>query len=409
MRVLAVLMLAVAFATLMYVVSLTFYDMTINYKIEPLPAMPTNPPPSISPKVNTTTIVTNKGKTAKTLKHTSTLPPLIPKQRIDVHAMSMQQKQNVTLPLVISGTPFNREADIFEIRLHELGDAVDYHIVVESMYTQYGLPKPLRFNLSKYTNFQDKIIYVVLTQQHNSTGCALGWAHESWVRSSIVHLGIPMLEDKIKRRILDSDVLIVTDVDEIPRSTVVHRLKTSLYPKNFTVVFQMRYSLYGFFWLNQHSSQVAYATTVSHAQKRRKTHKVIPNAGWHCGLCVPPKEYNMRLKDYLCGDGLRWGDFDWPLDTIHYLRSTGTWFGALPHSNNVKRVTENDTMRAPEYALNIKDHRFDYLLHPPHQFNVSYKPFMGYCNSKQVANMDKTHLRQTDLRMLNDLIKAWCK
>lgn len=75
MRLIALLMLAVAFATLMFVVSLTFFNMTVNYKIEPLPAMPTN-----VPKVNTTTIIINKAKSTQTLKYL----PLIPKKRDDV-------------------------------------------------------------------------------------------------------------------------------------------------------------------------------------------------------------------------------------------------------------------------------------------------------------------------------------
>ena len=71
MRLIALLMMAVAFATLMYVVSLTFFNMTVNYKIEPLPAMI-----SITPKLNTTTIVINKAKSTQTLKYS----PLIPKR-----------------------------------------------------------------------------------------------------------------------------------------------------------------------------------------------------------------------------------------------------------------------------------------------------------------------------------------
>ena len=74
MRLIAVLMLAVAFATLMYVISLTFYDVTINYKIEPLPSIPVKPPQ----QVDTSTLV-SKHDSPKTLKHARTLP-----QRVDM-------------------------------------------------------------------------------------------------------------------------------------------------------------------------------------------------------------------------------------------------------------------------------------------------------------------------------------
>ena len=63
MRVLAVLMLAVVFATLMYVISLTFFDVTINYKIESLPSIPVKPPQHVE----------TSSDSQKTLKHASTL------------------------------------------------------------------------------------------------------------------------------------------------------------------------------------------------------------------------------------------------------------------------------------------------------------------------------------------------
>ena len=96
----------------------------------------------------------------------------------------------------------------------------------------------------------------------------------------------------------------------------------------------MRWSFYGFYWLNPHHSQVSHAQTVAAYRKMRQAqanggkYKHDPdiresNAGWHCSWCFPTEEYLDKLRAALCGDGIRWGDYEWGLDALRYLRKHG--------------------------------------------------------------------------------------
>ena len=52
-------------------------------------------------------------------------------------------------PTVYDAFPFFNELDMLEIRLHELQDVADYHILVESPITHSNQSKPLYFEQNK--------------------------------------------------------------------------------------------------------------------------------------------------------------------------------------------------------------------------------------------------------------------
>lgn len=101
---------------------------------------------------------------------------------------------------------FFNELDVLEIRLHELDDVVDYFVLVESVETFKGKPKPLYFleNKARFAKFSDKIIHVVLNQRQRDVSA---WEREWYQRSQIAQ-GLKGCDPE--------DVVIVSDVDEIP-------------------------------------------------------------------------------------------------------------------------------------------------------------------------------------------------
>ena len=50
---------------------------------------------------------------------------------------------------------------ILDLRLNILDKYVDYFVIVESKYTHSGKKKNLNFDVNKFTNFKNKIIYKV--------------------------------------------------------------------------------------------------------------------------------------------------------------------------------------------------------------------------------------------------------
>ncbi len=113
---------------------------------------------------------------------------------------------------------FFNELEIINIRFEELYDVVDHFVIVESAFTHSGEPKPLFFadNRHHFSKFQDKIIYILVDRfpsfakdpQKNA------WQREYYQRNQI---------EKGLKGCSPNDIIIISDVDEIPRrSTIVN-------------------------------------------------------------------------------------------------------------------------------------------------------------------------------------------
>lgn len=113
---------------------------------------------------------------------------------------------------------FFNELDLLEIRLHVLNEVVDRFVLVEGTRTFTGTPKPLiyRENEARYQAFRSKIVHVVVD---DFPSCDLGdpaspWLFENHQRNAIIR-GL--------QEIRDQDVVIFSDVDEIPNPEAIRR------------------------------------------------------------------------------------------------------------------------------------------------------------------------------------------
>ncbi|RBR14560.1 hypothetical protein FVER53590_06710 [Fusarium verticillioides] len=110
----------------------------------------------------------------------------------------------------------NDELDFLEIRLDALYDYVDYFIIAESAKTFQANSKPLilKDNWDRFRRYHDKVMYHELTFP-SSFDPHRPWDYENLQRDApfdqvMLHLDGPRAPDK-------GDVLVVADVDEIPR------------------------------------------------------------------------------------------------------------------------------------------------------------------------------------------------
>lgn len=150
-------------------------------------------------------------------------------------------------PLVFDCFPFFNELDLLEIRLNELNDVVDYFVLVESTKTHTGKEKPLYFeeNKERFRLFSDKIIHVVVDDMPTKVSSAWkllekiyyisiqdkgsqkiagkreAWNREAWQRNAIIR-GL------LKSNPSEDDIVIVSDVDEIPSKEWVRQVKNEL-------------------------------------------------------------------------------------------------------------------------------------------------------------------------------------
>lgn len=117
--------------------------------------------------------------------------------------LSVQRK-----PRVFDCVTFFNELDILELRLAELNDLVDIFVIAEGTRTFRGDLKPLIFekNAYRFDRYLPKIRYLIVDDLPVHARSA--WEREYWSRRALMR----GLEDS-----LPEDVVIVSDVDEIPR------------------------------------------------------------------------------------------------------------------------------------------------------------------------------------------------
>jgi beta-1,4-mannosyl-glycoprotein beta-1,4-N-acetylglucosaminyltransferase len=127
-------------------------------------------------------------------------------------------------PLVIDTFPFNDELDMLELRLTEIGDAVDFVVAVEADVTHQGELKPyhLTENLDRFKRWEEKLIVVQATNLPTVEQAPSAWAREhaqrDWIAGGI---------DEVSQitPVLSSDIVLQSDVDEVPRAVYARNVR----------------------------------------------------------------------------------------------------------------------------------------------------------------------------------------
>lgn len=118
---------------------------------------------------------------------------------------------------VIDCFTFYNELDMLELRLLELYSVVDHFIIIEADETFSGRKKDFFFekNKERFFRFSNKIIHVKISFPSHLKDA---WSREKYQRNS----SMPTL---YSLGLTDEDVVMITDVDEIPNSSRVSYIK----------------------------------------------------------------------------------------------------------------------------------------------------------------------------------------
>jgi beta-1,4-mannosyl-glycoprotein beta-1,4-N-acetylglucosaminyltransferase len=112
---------------------------------------------------------------------------------------------------------FSTELELLEIRLHELAPVVDFFVLAEAAVTFKGNPKPLVFqdNRDRFAQFAKRIRHIVVREMPRGTANADNWSRQKYQRNALI-AGVDDAGPE--------DVILLSDVDEIPRATSVQAL-----------------------------------------------------------------------------------------------------------------------------------------------------------------------------------------
>ncbi|CAN7984115.1 unnamed protein product [Ixodes pacificus] len=257
--------------------------------------------------------------------------------------------------MIINLFMFNHEIDMLDIRIHVLGDAVDYYVVCESNYTFFGSPKQLYLSSNLSAGFLSEHRHKIVLLR-SGTNYAIEkdhWAPENNLRSLLWKKGRHRFKN-----LRDDDLFMLNDADEIPSREVMLFLK---YHDGYgePIVLYLRWFFYGFFWENYLPSVVPSICTVAYLRevygddsnlvRMNERPRDIPPAGtstgtlwtpwairgvqpnyagWHCSWCFNVSGIQHKLMSAQRDDGIRWGDFAKTRDSAYImgLRKKGRLF-----------------------------------------------------------------------------------
>ncbi|KAH7243637.1 glycosyltransferase family 17-domain-containing protein [Fusarium redolens] len=195
----------------------------------------------------------------------------------------------------------NDELDFLEIRLNALYDYADYFIIVESAKTFQGNTKPLilKGNWERFRRYHDKIIYHELVYP-STFDPHRAWDYEDLQRDAPFEQVMLSLDGP--RAPNRGDVLIVADVDEIPRPQSLLVLRYCNFPRRLTLSSKFYYYSFQFLhngpeWQHPQATYYQGRRTLKPTNLRNGDggfrpfrfleRGVLSNAGWHCSSCFP--------------------------------------------------------------------------------------------------------------------------
>ena len=213
---------------------------------------------------------------------------------------------------------FFNEEHILDLRFNILNEFVDFFVFVESTTDHQGKPKKLNFDSKKFKKFNDKIIYIVVDDTNDTI--------------KKPHFGGESLVEQYQRNSLmkglnkcsDNDLIILSDVDEIPDPNKLN----SFDKKNKYAVFSQKMFNYKINLLNEtesdwHGSKICLKKDLKSPQWLRnlkfkkypfwridklRNLQIIENGGWHFAYLQNPEKILNKIKSFSHGEFSK-GDF----------------------------------------------------------------------------------------------------
>ena len=221
---------------------------------------------------------------------------------------------------------FYDEDVILDLRLNILNEYIDYFVIVESKFFHNGKERKLRFDIEKYTKFRDKIIYIIQDNQPSGIQEILKSDDEGTI--SAKEINNALLRENSQRNLIsqglkmaaDNDLILISDVDEIPNLEKVKLKET----KNEILMFvqdifyyKLNRYLPNFQWfgtkgcLKKNLKSPQWLRNIKNkkysflridtffSDKKYINKKFINHGGWHFSNLKNAEDLELKLKSYL--------------------------------------------------------------------------------------------------------------
>lgn len=180
-------------------------------------------------------------------------------------------------PFIFDCFMFFNELDLLEIRLHELWRKVDRFFLVEATRTHSNQEKPLYYDINKnrFAEFSSKIIHVVLDEYPPYRDAMQFDTHQRNQFNNVLEF------------CRDDDIVLMSDLDEIPRASLVGEnletpgLKVFDQANHYYFVNYRMTDDADWTWYGTRSIRARDFTMDAQTTRMAIPHEVIRNGGWH--------------------------------------------------------------------------------------------------------------------------------
>ncbi|KAJ6751567.1 hypothetical protein OIU85_002040 [Salix viminalis] len=261
---------------------------------------------------------------------------------------------------------FNNEVDILTIRWKELYPYITRFVILEANSTFTGIPKPLLFarNRDGFKFIENRLTYGMV-------GGRFRKGENPFVEEAYQRVAL----DQLIRiaGIEDDDLLLMSDVDEIPSAHTINLLRWC----NDTppvLHLQLKNYLYSFeYYVDNESWRASvhkYRTGKTRYAHYRQADVLLSDAGWHCSFCFRHiSEFVFKMKAYSHYDRVRFSHYLNPERIQNVICKGADLFDMLPEEYTFKEIIGKmgpiprsySAVHLPEYLLNNAE-KYKYLL-----------------------------------------------
>ena len=215
---------------------------------------------------------------------------------------------------------------VLDVRLNTLNEYVDYFVIVESLFSHKGEQRNLNFDIKNFSKFKDKIIYLIYDNEPSEIKTINSGDTEK--EKSIKYIFNAIYRENGQRNFItnglnhadDDDIILISDVDEIPNLKEVkfENFKEKLFFFNQEMFYyKFNLKLPGLNWTGTRCCKKKYLKSPQwlrnikvknypiyridtfFSERRYSNIKFINNGGWHFTNLKSSTEIRHKLKSYL--------------------------------------------------------------------------------------------------------------
>ena len=215
---------------------------------------------------------------------------------------------------------------VLDLRLNTLNNAVDYFVIVESIYTHRGEKRDLKFDIKKYSKFKDKIIYCIYDLEPKEIDVVNNEDNESI--KSIKYIFNAGKRENGQRNYIssglinakDDDVIMISDVDEIPNLININfnKMINKIYLfKQDMFYYKFNLQIPNFKWVGTKACKKKefispqwlrnvkdrkypfYRVDTFFSDTKYTNIKIIDDGGWHFSNIKTAEQIEYKLRSYL--------------------------------------------------------------------------------------------------------------